>query len=160
MYIQSNKQQEDTIINREVILNNFTGKEMKEYKEKKCRFCGHTFQPKAPSHVYCCQDCADNGWSEKYLKRAYSMTFEDWACMYEKTSGRCGICGSRGFKLNPNAFLTLVIDHCHTTGTIRGMLCHNCNRALGLLQDSTESLNKAIEYLGSATTISKESTLK
>jgi hypothetical protein len=39
------------------------------------------------------------------------------------------------------------IDHCHTTGKIRGLLCDNCNKALGLFQDSPTLLNNAIQYL-------------
>lgn len=41
----------------------------------------------------------------------------------------------------------LDIDHCHTTGVRRGMLCQNCNFGLGLFHDSTELLSVAIEYL-------------
>jgi len=54
----------------------------------------------------------------------------------------------------------LVVDHDHKTGDIRGMLCHNCNRALGLFKDSVVNLKSAIEYLEGATTIPKGSTLK
>lgn len=41
----------------------------------------------------------------------------------------------------------LVVDHDHTTGKVRGLLCHNCNRALGLLQDNKSYLQSAINYL-------------
>jgi len=133
-----------------------TGKQAKGFKEKACKFCGELFTPLAPSHLYCSQDCADNGWSEKYLKRTYGIDFDEWVCMFEKAEGKCALCGSNGFKLNPKSFLTLVVDHDHNTGKIRGMLCHNCNRALGLLHDDTNVLQKAIDYLGSATTIREE----
>jgi len=39
------------------------------------------------------------------------------------------------------------IDHCHVSGEVRGVLCNNCNRALGLFQDSIDSLQNAIIYL-------------
>lgn len=51
--------------------------------------------------------------------------------------------------------LKLVVDHCHKTGRIRGLLCHNCNRALGLLQDDVGVLRKAIGYLKGVETTSK-----
>lgn len=54
----------------------------------------------------------------------------------------------------------LVVDHDHNTGVVRGLLCHNCNRALGLLQDNPETLEVAIAYLKSVTTIPKGSTTK
>ena len=39
------------------------------------------------------------------------------------------------------------IDHCHDTGKIRGVLCNECNRGLGLLKDNKEILSNAIKYL-------------
>ncbi len=47
----------------------------------------------------------------------------------------------------------LMVDHDHTTGEVRGLLCHNCNRAIGLLREDPERLRRAIEYLEGATTI-------
>ena len=41
----------------------------------------------------------------------------------------------------------LVVDHDHKTGKVRGLLCHNCNRALGLLHDDQELMQKASEYV-------------
>lgn len=41
----------------------------------------------------------------------------------------------------------LVVDHDHSTGEVRDLLCHNCNRALGLLQDSIENTKAALNYL-------------
>ena len=40
------------------------------------------------------------------------------------------------------------IDHCHSTNKIRGVLCNNCNTALGLVGDNVDTLHKMINYLG------------
>ena len=40
-----------------------------------------------------------------------------------------------------------VVDHDHITNSFRGHICHNCNRGLGVFQDDTERLERAIRYL-------------
>ena len=67
--------------------------------------------------------------------------------MLTRQNNLCAICKKEGFKINKNTALNLVVDHCHVTGVVRGLLCHNCNRALGLFKDNIESLNTAILYL-------------
>ena len=73
--------------------------------------------------------------------------------MFEDQDHKCLICFSEGFKLNPKSKMDLVVDHDHATGKVRGLLCHNCNRALGLLQDSLPAIKNALLYLEGATTI-------
>jgi hypothetical protein len=121
------------------------------FKEKPCRHCGVFFEPRAPSHMYCSQLCADTGMTNKRLKKEYGLTNEDVLIMYEKQEHKCAICGTEGFSLNKAYQLKLVVDHCHTTGVVRGMLCHNCNRALGLMQDDVNILQNAINYLTMST---------
>jgi len=41
----------------------------------------------------------------------------------------------------------LVVDHCHSTGKVRGLLCSNCNRGIGMLQERVDILQNAIDYL-------------
>ena len=65
--------------------------------------------------------------------------------LYEAQRGCCAICSEPEEK-----FSWLCIDHDHTSGRIRGLLCPNCNRGIGLLKDSSELLQKAHHYLESA----------
>ena len=154
IYVSTNKDQKDTMIGEgRVHLNPCTGLPQ-TFGPKVCRVCGDIYTPSAPSHLYCSQYCAEVAFAEKYLKRNYNISFDEAACLYEKQSGKCAVCGSRGFRMNPNAILLLVIDHNHSTGEVRGMLCHNCNRALGLLHDDIGVLKTSIEYLERSTTIS------
>jgi len=73
------------------------------------------------------------------LQRCYSMTPEDLTRMQREQDDKCLIC-----KQKPD---TLHIDHCHSTGAVRGLLCGTCNRGLGLFKDNPAYLQQAIYYL-------------
>jgi len=61
---------------------------------------------------------------------------------------KCAICNiDIEFIGNSKDYNSAVIDHCHNTGKVRGILCNHCNIALGLLKDNTETLLNAIVYL-------------
>lgn len=79
---------------------------------------------------------------EGNLRRLYGMTLAEYDELFEAQDGVCAICGST----NTNGH-RLVVDHDHGTKEIRGLLCHNCNRGMGLLQDNSELLYKAGDYL-------------
>jgi hypothetical protein len=128
------------------------------FKDKPCKYCGKVFKPQAPSHLHCSQDCADASLTDNYLRRNYGVGLEWHNKQAEKQKHVCAICNQVGFKMKKEHNLTLVVDHCHKTNTVRGLLCHNCNRALGLFKDNTEYLNNAIAYLEGATTIPEGST--
>lgn len=83
------------------------------------------------------------------LKRDYDLSLDEYQELLERQGGCCAICGTpdgaeRG---NNNGSKRLSVDHDHTTGVVRGLLCGSCNQALGQFQDNTEWLWKAIEYL-------------
>lgn len=123
------------------------------FKEKPCRMCGTLFMPNAPSELYCSDTCKDRGMANNYLKRNYGIMMDDYDRIYKEQKGLCCICGTEGFIMNKDRHkLKLVVDHCHETGKVRGLLCHNCNRALGLLKDNVDYLKIAIKYLEGATT--------
>lgn len=118
------------------------------FKEKPCRCCSDLFLPKAPSELYCSDSCKRRGITTAYLLRSYKITLDDYETMLNAQGHKCKICGGEGFIMNSNRHkLKLVVDHCHSTGRVRGLLCHNCNRAIGLLQDNVATLKSAIAYL-------------
>ena len=80
---------------------------------------------------------------KRHLSLDYDMTVEQYQQMFDDQCGRCKICETHQSELNS----PLNIDHCHKIGTIRGLLCVNCNHGLGCYKDSKELLLKAIEYL-------------
>lgn len=119
----------------------------KRFKEKSCKWCDRQFSPQGPSHHYCCDDCKSHAHSDKYYKRNYGLSLLDFFAIMEKQDWKCAICKNFGFKMRDNHISGLNCDHDHKTGKVRGLLCHNCNRGLGLFQDSPEYLSSAIEYL-------------
>ena len=129
-------------------------------KKKKCKCCKKEFSPKAPSELYCSDFCKAYGITEAYYMRTYGITLKEYLDMAEQQNFVCAICGKPNFPMKSISSGCLVVDHNHKTNKVRGLLCHNCNRALGLLQDNTETLESAINYLKSVTTIPKGSTLK
>ena len=56
----------------------------------------------------------------------------------------CAICGRSNSNKNKGM---LHVDHCHKTGKIRGLLCHNCNVSIGLLADDPAIFRRAIKYI-------------
>ncbi len=78
----------------------------------------------------------------KQIKRAYGIGHEEQKHMFISQGGVCAICGNQ-FKNSRD----MHVDHCHKTGKIRQLLCHNCNRGIGFLQDDIGLLSKAIDYL-------------
>lgn len=81
----------------------------------------------------------------------YGLTREDYLQMLEARGRLCDICNKpERSKGNHGRVKNLSIDHDHTTGKVRGLLCNNCNRAIGLLGDSIDTLEAAIAYLRKA----------
>ena len=118
------------------------------FKEKECRKCKTMFKPKAPSHLYCSDDCADAALQDAYLKRNYGITYETYLQMLQEQNSKCYLCGSEGFLMDKAKHkLKLVVDHCHETEKVRKLLCHNCNRALGLFKDNPDVMRAAANYV-------------
>lgn len=74
--------------------------------------------------------------------RNYGIQPEDYDRMLEEQGGGCYICGKQ-----PEERKALHIDHDHETGSVRGLLCANHNRGLGLFSDSPMLIIKTLEYL-------------
>jgi hypothetical protein len=83
------------------------------------------------------------------LKFRYGITPEQYAEMLMTQNNRCAICGNKesAININTNKIQKLAVDHCHTTGKVRGLLCQDCNRGIGKFHDDVSRLKKAIEYL-------------
>lgn len=80
-----------------------------------------------------------------HLYNNYGITLIQKSQMIAAQNSRCAICNEL-FDLENNSLLVHV-DHCHTTGKVRGILCHGCNTGLGGFKDNIFTMNKAIEYV-------------
>lgn len=109
---------------------------------------------------YWCKGCASNRfrtWNEKTYTpqigreqnlRKYGITPAEFDLLLEAPDFKCAICQKTGDKLKAyNRGQKFGVDHNHSTGKVRGLLCQECNRALGLFHEDKFALQTAIQYL-------------
>lgn len=118
-------------------------KYMKEYRRRegsliKERESGRAYKKRNP-------EVCKNG----HLKRNFGISLETFNEMLTNQLGTCAICKKEEVKVfkKTGKVCDLCVDHCHTTGKVRGLLCWNCNTSLGKFKDSIEVLENAITYL-------------
>jgi hypothetical protein len=88
---------------------------------------------------------------ENQLKKTFGLSVEQFNAMLTKQNGVCAIC-EKPERAKSNARVEirrLAVDHCHTTGKVRALLCSACNTALGGFKDDPELLRKAAAYIES-----------
>ncbi len=114
-----------------------------------CAYCGKELLTQR--QTYCGPSCSGaynrmryrTTGAPKKAKRApiLHMSFAARDALLDAAGNKCAICGAA-----PSS-RKLHIDHCHTTGLLRGVLCHNCNIGLGNFRDSPDLLVAAVAYL-------------
>ena len=84
-----------------------------------------------------------------WLKSRFNITYADYEVLYASQGGMCAICGKHIEEFATTSDLSSVacVDHNHTTGEVRGLLCNHCNTGIGLLQENPVILQSAINYL-------------
>jgi hypothetical protein len=110
-----------------------------------------------------CKDCKNAAARKKYIddpqttqrnlirmrerakERRYGITQEQFDQMIINQNNKCKICSIefKGTKFTH-------IDHCHDTNRVRGLLCNDCNLAIGQFNDNTDIMDNAIKYLQKA----------
>lgn len=129
---------------------------------KTCKTCGVMkeeveFYPKNLSCKSCCHlkarkwakdnpEKVKNSRRKTKLKQKYGIDVEQYDRMYDEQNGVCYICEQ------PHVRRSLNVDHCHSTGKIRKLLCDKCNMVLGLVNDSEKLLLRMKDYLNENTT--------
>jgi len=90
-------------------------------------------------------------WADSWLRRAYGISIDIYNDMYKAQEGCCSICKNAyiavgiGTKKDRGKFLC--VDHDHKTRKVRELLCENCNRAVGLLQENIVVAKNLVGYL-------------
>lgn len=77
-----------------------------------------------------------------YLKTKFNMSYEQYEDLTNSQNNKCKICGRP-----PSKNKKLHLDHCHTTGKVRGLLCAQCNWYLGFIDKDYTIIEKIINYL-------------
>ncbi len=132
--------------------------DLRDIKETKCAACEHV-KPTSEFHLaakspdgyrYECRSCVKEyrklrarSSLNSYLYSHYRLTVEQFDEVRRRQGYRCGICDIHEDDLPRR----LGVDHCHRTLGIRGLLCTDCNQALGKLGDSAAGLRRALDYL-------------
>lgn len=95
----------------------------------------------------CCKSSRSRATNKDHardIQRKYNLSPDDYDKLRASQNYRCKICGLHE---NKNLHKKLHIDHDHSTGMIRGLLCNSCNRGIGLLQDDYVLLYAAARYV-------------
>lgn len=90
-----------------------------------------------------CNSCQSDKEKFHKLKKNYNISKEQYYLLLKEQEHKCKVCKT---EFNEK----ICVDHCHTTGKIRGLLCDNCNRGIGLLKDNKQILENAVLYLDSS----------
>lgn len=120
---------------------------------KQCRSCSHLALTKPIDSSLVRKYKTTGEQREQYKKTGikrrlwvlYRLTPEEYKKILEFQKGVCACCGK------PPKRVSLAVDHCHTTGRVRGLLCWPCNHALGILRDKEETALRLSNYLTSPT---------
>lgn len=76
----------------------------------------------------------------------YGITMHDYEFILAAQGALCAICGTDKATAKHTVY-NWRVDHCHNTGKVRALLCHNCNIALGLMKENTSALQSMIDYI-------------
>jgi hypothetical protein len=122
---------------------------------KRCTKCGAKTEEFA-SHSSWCRVCKNADQKKRYAKnplkhrvaqwrRLYGIDHAEYSRILAAQGGGCAVCEAMSSGVRREHWLH--VDHDHITGRVRGVLCTQCNRTLGLMKNDPERLRKAAEYL-------------
>jgi hypothetical protein len=84
---------------------------------------------------------------EKSRRQTYNLTETSFRHIWRRQEGKCAICGIHEDDYQKETGRKFCIDHDHSDGRVRGLLCRRCNLAIGLLEDNPDTIKAAAVYL-------------
>lgn len=129
--------------------------------EKECKKCGevkilsnfHKRKQSKDGRRGVCKECINKqphrskeASKRAHLKHRYNISLEKYIEIYNSQEGKCKIC-SEFISIEVKGDNPAVVDHCHKTGKVRGILCSGCNKLLGFAKDQILLLENSIKYL-------------
>ena len=112
-----------------------------------CVECAQSYTPTADAQKYCSGRCWNIAHRRKrgVSTKRFTIPADAYQRLLERQENRCAICGVEGGSNGRGD--RLAVDHIHGTERVRGLLCHQCNTAIGLFRDDRRLLAKASYYL-------------
>ena len=135
-------------------MGRWTSKKLKEAETMDTKYCPRCKKIKCLVDFHFCKTgtkfaqgtcikCSSKDRKENGMFHKFGITLKQYNKILEKQNSGCKICGTK----IPGGQGRFHIDHDHSTGKIRGLLCHLCNTGLGQFKDDIEILAAAIRYL-------------
>lgn len=131
-------------------------------EKRLCSRCNAAFVPSRGDKIYCSSSCSKSGPKGGRQKKVVTKrentesrklqsilskkgaSKEDYLALLSNHSNCCEICGKPSTE---ERFQRLCLDHCHSSGKLRGFLCAKCNSGLGMFKDDISLLLNAVKYL-------------
>jgi len=105
---------------------------------KKCTKCGEE-KPQSQFRFNTCKPCGNR---RSTIRKKYGLSWDDYIALKKQQDNKCGVC-----KQELSEKTQIDVDHSHSSGKVRGLLCHRCNVGLGFFKDDLEYLESAVNYL-------------
>lgn len=122
--------------------------QMKSGRAKSCGCLQHRKGKDSPNFKHGLSQNRETGQYKRYQRECfdrfkYGLEPEHKQAIFDRQNGCCAICSYKFGQKKGD----MRVDHCHSTGIVRGLLCDVCNRGLGYYKDNVDFLCNAAEYL-------------
>lgn len=112
--------------------------------------CGTVCSVKWCTDVHHMKGYCRHHFKVSHLAAAHGISADEMFKIFKKADGKCEIC-SKKLVMHGSEYFSrknvACLDHCHATGKVRGILCFNCNSAIGHFSDDVETVRLAVKYL-------------